>query len=74
MYSILHIIYEYKVHNVCCSLNLLPVSVNVYGSFVSVSVTDIKGFVTGRDCPHVKDKKDKAKTVSDCVLDVRKHK
>ncbi|XP_048781114.1 engulfment and cell motility protein 1-like isoform X3 [Ostrea edulis] len=27
-----------------------------------LSVTDIKGFVTGRDCPHVKDKKDKAKT------------
>jgi hypothetical protein len=34
-----------------------------------VSVTDIKGFVTGRDCPHVKDKKDKAKAVSHCGLD-----
>ncbi|XP_061162842.1 engulfment and cell motility protein 1-like isoform X2 [Saccostrea echinata] len=27
-------------------------------------VSDIKSFVTGRDCPHIKDKKDKAKTMT----------
>lgn len=32
-----------------------------------VPVSDIKSFVTGRDCPHIKDKKEKTRMVSDLV-------
>lgn len=36
-------------------------------SLFLVPVSDIKSFVTGRDCPHIKDKKEKTRMVSDLV-------
>ncbi|XP_062571542.1 engulfment and cell motility protein 1-like isoform X3 [Saccostrea cucullata] len=37
-------------------------------------VSDIKSFVTGRECPHIKDKKDKAKTAATGTLPKNKFK
>ena len=39
-------------------------SLQIVNIFFSVPVSDIKAFVTGRDCPHIKDKKEKNRTVS----------